>query len=68
MATALGVTSGTPRPIGKRLFDVCLSIVGLIVLSPLLIGIAIAIRCTSRGPVFFRQVRIGFCGRPFTIL
>lgn len=68
MATALGVTSGALRRKGKRLFDVCLSFVGLIVLSPLLIGIAIAIRCTSRGPVLFRQIRIGFCGRPFTIL
>lgn len=36
--------------------------------APMLIGLAIAVRLTSGSPVIFRQRRIGFCGRPFTIL
>ncbi|HET9052387.1 MAG TPA: sugar transferase [Candidatus Dormibacteraeota bacterium] len=40
----------------------------LLLLSPALIGIAIAVRCTSRGPVLFRQTRVGHNGRTFTLL
>ena len=40
---------------------------GLVVLSPLLVAIAVAIRTSSRGPALFRQERIGKEGRPFTI-
>ncbi len=68
MALTVGLTSGTGPRTGKRVFDVCASIAGLIILSPLFVGIAIAIRCTSPGPALFRQLRIGFRGRPFTIL
>jgi lipopolysaccharide/colanic/teichoic acid biosynthesis glycosyltransferase len=68
MTMTWGVTSGAGRRTGKRAFDVCVSIVGLILLSPLFAGIAIAIRYTSPGPVLFRQLRIGLCGRPFMIL
>jgi len=52
----------------KRVFDVGVSILGLAVLSPLLLGISIAIICTSRGPVLYRQQRIGLNGKPFTML
>jgi exopolysaccharide biosynthesis polyprenyl glycosylphosphotransferase len=52
----------------KRTMDVGLALVGLIVLSPILVAIAIAIKATSRGPVFFRQVRMGHRGLPFEIL
>jgi lipopolysaccharide/colanic/teichoic acid biosynthesis glycosyltransferase len=68
MEAALETRSGTGRRIGKRLFDVCVALVGLIALSPVFAGIAVAIRCTSRGPALFRQIRIGQGGRPFTIL
>ena len=68
MALTVGPTSGTGSRTGKRVFDVCVAIAGLILLSPLFVGIAIAIRCTSPGPALFRQLRIGFRGRPFTIL
>jgi lipopolysaccharide/colanic/teichoic acid biosynthesis glycosyltransferase len=51
----------------KRLFDIVMSLLGLIVLSPLLILIAIAIKVNSRGPVFFRQKRVGRSGRPFIL-
>lgn len=49
----------------KRLFDLCASAVALVLLSPLLLGVAIAIKLTSRGPIFFRQLRVGLYGRPF---
>ena len=54
--------------IAKRLADIVLSILALIVLSPLLSIIAIAVKCTSKGPIFFRQKRAGLGGVPFTFL
>jgi lipopolysaccharide/colanic/teichoic acid biosynthesis glycosyltransferase len=48
--------------------DVVGSCVALILLSPVLIGIAIAIKADSRGPVFFRQQRVGRGGRVFWML
>ena len=52
----------------KRVFDVVLSILILLALSPLLIGIAIAVFATSRGPVLYRSVRPGIGGQPFSCL
>jgi lipopolysaccharide/colanic/teichoic acid biosynthesis glycosyltransferase len=52
----------------KRLFDITVAGAGLLVLAPLLVVIAIAIAATSRGPVLFRQQRVGLHGRPFEIL
>jgi len=43
----------------KRLLDITLSIAGLIVLAPLLVGVAIAIKLESKGPIFFMQNRVG---------
>jgi lipopolysaccharide/colanic/teichoic acid biosynthesis glycosyltransferase len=51
----------------KRLFDICAAIIGLLLLSPVLLAIAIAIKLDSRGPVFFRQERMGRGFRPFRI-
>ena len=51
----------------KRLLDLLLAGCGLIVLSPVLLAIALAIRLDSPGPVFFRQVRVGRHGREFRI-
>ncbi len=52
----------------KRAFDMISSALGLLVLSPLLLGIALAIVLESPGPVFFRQRRVGLNGRAFTML
>ena len=49
----------------KRSFDLIVSALGLIVLLPIMIVIAIAIKCDSRGPVIFKQKRIGRHGKPF---
>lgn len=51
----------------KRLFDILVSSLGLLILAPLLIGIAAAVRLESPGPVFFRQERVGMGGRLFRI-
>lgn len=51
----------------KRLFDWVVSSLGLLVLSPLLLLLAICIRLDSQGPVLFRQERVGLGGRLFSI-
>ncbi len=51
----------------KRLFDIVASGLGLIVLSPLFLILAIWIKCDSEGPVFYRQVRVGYKNKDFRI-
>ncbi|MDE2402490.1 MAG: sugar transferase [Burkholderiales bacterium] len=51
----------------KRLFDWVLSSLGLLLLGPVLLLIALAIKLDSNGPVFFRQERVGRHGVPFRI-
>jgi undecaprenyl-phosphate galactose phosphotransferase len=51
----------------KRIFDVSLALIGIILLLPLFIIIAIAIKIDSKGPVFFKQQRTGKFGKPFTL-
>jgi len=57
-----------PLPVWKRTIDVLGAVCGLIVLSPLLVVTALLIKLTSRGPVFFTQLRDGLGGRQFRIL
>jgi lipopolysaccharide/colanic/teichoic acid biosynthesis glycosyltransferase len=52
----------------KRTVDVIVSALLLVLLSPLLLAIAVAIRVDSRGPILFRQRRAGMEGEPFTML
>ena len=52
----------------KTVVDRVFALVALALLAPLLLVIALAIRCSSRGPVLFRQTRIGRAGRPFTMV
>ncbi len=52
---------------GKRWLDLALASTGVVVLSPVLLSAALAVRLTSAGPIFFRQVRVGLDGRPFRI-
>lgn len=53
-------------PLWKRAMDICGSILGLTLLLPVFLLIAMYIKKVSPGPVFFKQERIGFLGRPFT--
>ena len=58
---------GTQR-FQKQAFDFCFSVAALIATSPLLIAAAIAIKLTSKGPVFYLSERIGIDGKPFTMM
>jgi exopolysaccharide biosynthesis polyprenyl glycosylphosphotransferase len=52
----------------KRLFDIIVSIIVLILLSPLYLFIMLRVRLSSRGPIFYMQERIGYKARPFNII
>tara|TARA_B100000519_G_scaffold90484_1_gene78605 strand:- start:13854 stop:15254 length:1401 start_codon:yes stop_codon:yes gene_type:complete len=52
----------------KRMVDLVASVLGVIVLSPLLAFLAITVRLSSEGPVFFRQTRVGIQGKEFTMI
>ncbi len=52
----------------KRAIDITLASLAVIGLSPLLLGVAAAVKLTSRGPVLFRQVRVGLRGRYFQMI
>lgn len=51
----------------KRATDIVCSAVGLVVLSPVFLLIMILMKCQKNGPVFFRQIRIGYGAKPFVI-
>jgi exopolysaccharide biosynthesis polyprenyl glycosylphosphotransferase len=71
-----GITALSLRPVrltgsqvvAKFTFDILVSGLMLILLSPLLLLTALAVKLTSPGPVLFRQRRVGLRGRPFTML
>ena len=52
----------------KRLFDMAASGIGLLLLAPLLLALAVWIKCDSAGPVFFLQERVGLHGKLFRII
>lgn len=71
LEVTIAATGARPRAIrqrGRRAFDIIAAVLLLIATSPLLAAAAIAIRHEDRGPVFYRQHRVGFHGRPFTLL
>lgn len=55
------------RATAKRVFDIVVSSILLVLLSPVFLAIAIAIKVDTRGPVFFAQQRAGVRGRPFKV-
>ena len=57
----------TKAPLWQRLLDVVGSLAGLVMLSPVFLVVALLIKVTSPGSVFFKQIRIGEGGRPFVI-
>jgi exopolysaccharide biosynthesis polyprenyl glycosylphosphotransferase len=68
MVTVGPMHRGGWRERAKRSFDVVGAIVALVLASPLLLLTAIAIKLDSRGPVLFRQQRVGKDGEPFDLL
>lgn len=55
------------RKYGKRIFDIIVSAFSLVILSPLFLIISICIKIDSKGPIFFKQERLGKNGKVFTI-
>ena len=53
--------------VGKRIFDILVSFISLVLLSPILIIVAIIIKLGSKGPVLYKQLRVGLNGKPFYI-
>lgn len=58
---------GRGSDFAKRAFDLLACMGGLLVISPVFIGVAIAIKLDSKGPVFYSQTRIGRSGKPFNL-
>jgi exopolysaccharide biosynthesis polyprenyl glycosylphosphotransferase len=56
------------RRVAKGLFDRAMALFAILVLSPVLLGLAIAVRLDSRGPAFFKQTRVGRNGRTFRMV
>lgn len=52
---------------GKRVLDIAAALLGLVVLSPLMLFAAVGVRLESRGPVIFKQERLGLFGKTFVI-
>ncbi len=59
---------GCPLPLWKRILDIAGALFGLILLSPLFLLVGLIIKVVSPGPVFFKQERVGYLGRPFTMI
>jgi lipopolysaccharide/colanic/teichoic acid biosynthesis glycosyltransferase len=64
---SIEVLFARPIPLWKRMFDILGALLFLIFLSPLFLLIAFFIKIVSPGPVFYRQKRIGYLGRPLTM-
>jgi exopolysaccharide biosynthesis polyprenyl glycosylphosphotransferase len=52
----------------KRLFDIVVASAGLVAVGPIILAVAVAIRLDSKGPVFFRQLRVGRDGKYFSMI
>src|SRR3989339_93043 len=66
----LGMVAGFIRrtyAVLKRILDFCFSVAGVIILSPLLLLVALAVRMTSKGPIIYSQTRVGKDGELFEI-
>jgi exopolysaccharide biosynthesis polyprenyl glycosylphosphotransferase len=64
----VGVRPSASARVLMRTFDIVLAAIALVLLSPLLLVVALLIKLDSRGPVFFRQERVGLGGRRFRML
>jgi lipopolysaccharide/colanic/teichoic acid biosynthesis glycosyltransferase/glycosyltransferase involved in cell wall biosynthesis len=61
-------TAGIYRTVSKRCFDVLFASVGLVLLAPVLLTVALLVRVFMGSPIWFRQERPGRAGRPFTLI
>jgi sugar transferase (PEP-CTERM system associated) len=63
-----GFRRSTPLLIVKRAIDILFGAAGLILSAPVMLLVALAIRLDSKGPVIYRQTRVGYRGKPFEVL
>ena len=63
-----GLALSTWNALVKRMFDIVFAAIVLLVISPLFLLLALLVKLTSKGPVFFSQERVGLDGRPFNVL
>lgn len=63
----LSYDPNAPRWLMKRFLDIVLSLATLVVLSPLLVILCVAIKLSSDGPVLYKQTRLGVGGKPFQL-
>ena len=56
------------KSLHKTAFDICFSTLALLAVLPVLLAVAIAIKVTSRGPVFYKSERMGIDGKPFQMI
>ena len=68
VAISSAVAASAARSVAKRTLDIVGSLLGLILLSPVMVVVAILIRCDSKGAILFRQIRTGLNGREFSCL
>ena len=66
--SVLTVETRTSREVVKRMFDLALASIGLLIASPVLAVLAVWIKSDSPGPVFYKALRAGRLGKPFWIL
>jgi lipopolysaccharide/colanic/teichoic acid biosynthesis glycosyltransferase len=67
LAESLAPFLGLRMPVWKRTLDIFGATFGLVLLLPLMTFISILIKIVSRGPVFFKQKRVGYLGKPFVL-
>lgn len=65
VAYVSGAPEDAKRAFWKRVQDVTIGIIALVLLFPIMLGVVVAIKLESKGPVFFRQTRHGFNNQPF---
>lgn len=63
-----GFNQGAMRTIGKRIFDIICSSLMIVVTAPIMLATCIAIRLESRGPLLYRQERVGLNGTTFNVV
>jgi Undecaprenyl-phosphate glucose phosphotransferase len=59
---------GGLKAVQKRVFDLATASLALVLLAPVMLGVAMAVRLDSRGPILFRQIRHGFNNKPVAVL
>lgn len=64
----IGKPVSKTRLVGKRICDIIFGVIFGIISLPIILVFAILIKATSKGPVFFKQKRVGYMGRPITVV